>query len=63
MHVAAFSKTKINDGVLYLLSALGYGSSEQGSKGGAWYIPANSNLHFDIEIVGKGGKGPAKEEL
>lgn len=36
---------------------LGYGGSDQGSKGGAWYIPANSNLLFDIEIIGKRGKG------
>lgn len=43
--------------------AKGYGGSAQGSKGGAWYIPANSNLHFDIEIIGKNGNPAAKEEL
>jgi hypothetical protein len=42
---------------------LGYGTREQGSKGGAWYIPSKSNLLFDIEILGKvGAKGPAIEE-
>jgi hypothetical protein len=41
---------------------LGYGTSAQGSKGGAWYIPASSNLLFDIEILGvSGSTGPAKE--
>ena len=37
--------------VLHVPSSKGYGASAQGSKGGAWYIPANSNLHFDIEIL------------
>ena len=41
----------------------GYGAGDQGSKGGAWYIPGNSDLHFDIEILGKNGQPPAKEEL
>ena len=36
--------------ILHVPPHLGYGASEQGSKGGAWYIPANSHLHFDIEI-------------
>ena len=41
---------------------MGYGPSAQGSKGGAWYIPASSNLLFDIEIVGKkGSAAPARE--
>lgn len=40
------------------------GTSPQGSKGGAWYIPGNSNLLFDIEILSKkGARGPSKEEL
>jgi hypothetical protein len=41
----------------------GYGTKEQGSKGGAWYIPASSNLHFDIEILGKSGKKGPEAEL
>ena len=50
--------------VLHVPYAKGYGSSPQGSKGGAWYIPGKSNLHFDIEILGKrGASSPAKEEL
>jgi hypothetical protein len=50
--------------VLHVPSSKGYGASAQGSKGGAWYIPANSNLHFDIEILGKRGGNPAaKAEL
>jgi hypothetical protein len=40
---------------LHVPASLGYGASAQGSKGGAWYIPANSNLHFDIEILKKSG--------
>ena len=36
---------------IHVPSAVGYGSQPQGSKGGAWYIPANSNLCFDLEIV------------
>ena len=36
---------------LHVPSKLGYGASAQGSKGGAWYIPANSNLYFDIEVL------------
>ena len=39
----------------------GYGTSAQGTKGGAWYLPAKSNLLFDIEIVGKAGKSPEKD--
>ena len=37
---------------LHVPSALGYGSNPMGSQGGAFYIPANSNLLFDIEILG-----------
>ena len=48
---------------LHVPASLGYGASPQGSPGGAWYIPGNSNLHFDIEIVGKNGQPAAKEEL
>jgi hypothetical protein len=46
-----------------LQSSKGYGAAAQGSKGGAWYIPANSNLLFDIEIVGKSGSGAPEKEL
>lgn len=50
--------------LLHVPAAKGYGAAAQGSKGGAWYIPGNSNLLFDIEIVSKAGKGvAAKEEL
>jgi hypothetical protein len=38
---------------LHVPSHLGYGSRPMGSQGGAFYIPANSNLLFDIEILGK----------
>ena len=31
---------------LHVPSAKGYGSSPQGSPGGGWYIPGNSNLCF-----------------
>ena len=37
---------------LHVPSKLGYGSNPMGSPGGAFYIPANSNLLFDIEILG-----------
>lgn len=29
---------------------VGYGDSPQGSKGGGWYIPARSNLCFDLQV-------------
>ena len=47
--------------ILHVPSSLGYGSREMGSPGGAWHIPANSDLHFDIEILGKAGQPAAKE--
>jgi len=40
---------------LHVPSLLGYGGRPMGSKGGAFYIPANSNLLFDIKIRGKAG--------
>eukprot|EP00542_Grammatophora_oceanica_P009384 CAMPEP_0194027822 /NCGR_PEP_ID=MMETSP0009_2-20130614/1873_1 /TAXON_ID=210454 /ORGANISM="Grammatophora oceanica, Strain CCMP 410" /LENGTH=149 /DNA_ID=CAMNT_0038666995 /DNA_START=75 /DNA_END=524 /DNA_ORIENTATION=- len=40
---------------LHVPAELGYGGSPMGSPGGAFYIPANSNLLFDIEILGKAG--------
>ena len=38
---------------LHVPSAKGYGARPMGSPGGAFYIPANSDLLFDIEILGK----------
>uniref|UniRef100_A0A7S3P875 peptidylprolyl isomerase n=1 Tax=Amphora coffeiformis TaxID=265554 RepID=A0A7S3P875_9STRA len=38
---------------LHVPAELGYGARPMGSPGGAFYIPANSNLLFDIEILGK----------
>mmetsp|Transcript_14975 Transcript_14975/g.30890 ORF Transcript_14975/g.30890 Transcript_14975/m.30890 type:complete len:166 (+) Transcript_14975:120-617(+) len=42
--------------LLHVPSALGYGPRAMGSKGGAFFIPANSNLLFDIKILGKEGE-------
>ena len=42
--------------LLHVPSHLGYGSHPMGSPGGAFYIPANSDLLFDIEILGKAGE-------
>ena len=48
--------------LIHVPAALGYGAKAQGKQGGAWYIPASSDLLFDIEILGKAGsKGAAKE--
>lgn len=47
---------------LHVPSHLGYGDRAMGSPGGAFYIPANSNLLFDIEILGKVGVG-MKDEM
>ncbi|KAG7349434.1 peptidylprolyl isomerase FKBP-type [Nitzschia inconspicua] len=41
---------------LHVPARLGYGDRPMGSPGGAFYIPASSNLLFDIEILGKAGK-------
>jgi hypothetical protein len=49
---------QMNEGeraLLHIPSAKGYGGRPMGSKGGAFYIPADSNLLFDIEILGKTG--------
>lgn len=50
---------KMNEGErswLSVPSAMGYGERAMGSPGGAgFYIPANSDLLFDIEILGKEG--------
>jgi FKBP-type peptidyl-prolyl cis-trans isomerase len=41
---------------LYVPSEKGYGAQTLGTPGGpGFYIPANSNLAFDIEILGKEG--------
>ena len=43
---------------LHVPSAKGYGSREMGSPGGGFYITANSDLLFDIKILGtKPGQG------
>mmetsp|Transcript_36302 Transcript_36302/g.71429 ORF Transcript_36302/g.71429 Transcript_36302/m.71429 type:complete len:149 (-) Transcript_36302:352-798(-) len=43
--------------LLHVPSAKGYGGSAMGSQnGGGFYIPPNSNLLFDIEILGKVGE-------
>jgi FKBP-type peptidyl-prolyl cis-trans isomerase len=58
---------QMNEGqraLLHVPSHLGYGSSPMGSPGGAFYIPADSDLLFDIEILGKiGGSGNESVEL
>ena len=46
---------------LHVPASLGYGDRPMGSPGGAFYIPANSDLLFDIEILGKEGSQVEKE--
>jgi hypothetical protein len=42
--------------LLHVPSSLGYGARSMGSpNGGGFYIPPNSDLLFDIEILGKKG--------
>jgi len=36
---------------IHVPSQLGYGGTVMGSQKGPWYIPANSNLCFDLEIT------------
>ena len=48
---------------LHVPFAEGYGTSAQGQKGAGWFIPPSSNLHFDIEILGKSGKKGPEAEL
>ncbi len=36
---------------VHVPAALGYGDRSMGSPGGSFYIPASSNLLFDIEIL------------
>jgi FKBP-type peptidyl-prolyl cis-trans isomerase len=38
---------------LHIPAKKGYGAQPMGSKAGAFWIPANSDLLFDIEILGK----------
>lgn len=38
---------------LHVPAEKGYGANPMGSPGGAFYIPANSDLLFDIEILSK----------
>lgn len=46
--------------LIHVPSKLGYGAGAQGAPGAAWYIPGNSDLLFDIQILGKkGAKGAA----
>eukprot|EP00525_Craspedostauros_australis_P007551 CAMPEP_0198132074 /NCGR_PEP_ID=MMETSP1442-20131203/57556_1 /TAXON_ID= /ORGANISM="Craspedostauros australis, Strain CCMP3328" /LENGTH=145 /DNA_ID=CAMNT_0043793009 /DNA_START=62 /DNA_END=499 /DNA_ORIENTATION=+ len=40
---------------LHVPASKGYGARPMGTPGGAFYIPGNSNLLFDIEILGKVG--------
>ena len=40
--------------MIYFVSSL-RGRKPMGQKGGAFFIPENSNLLFDIEILGKAG--------
>ena len=46
--------------LLHVPSVLGYGSKPKGKKDGRFYIPANSNLLFDIKIRGKVGDPTAE---
>ena len=41
--------------IMHVPPSKGYGASAQGSKGATWFVPANSKLHFDIEILGQHG--------
>lgn len=48
--------------LLHVPSSLGYGNFSVGSQGGAFYVPANSNLLFDIEVLGKKEKRKKKKK-
>ena len=43
---------------LHVPASLGYGAQAMGGPGGSFYIPANSDLLFDIEILGKVDSNP-----
>jgi FKBP-type peptidyl-prolyl cis-trans isomerase len=47
--------------LLHVPAAQGYGNRPMGQPGGAFYIPANSDLLFDIEILGKVGQKNVSE--
>lgn len=49
--------------LLHVPSHLGYGSRPMGSPGGAFYLPADSDLLFDIEILGKEGNVKMGQDL
>ena len=38
---------------LHIPAKKGYGGQEMGSPGGAFYIPKNSDLMFDIQVLGR----------
>ena len=46
--------------LIHVPPGMGYGPKAQGTKGAGWYIPGNSNLLFDIEIIGKSGTKAAR---
>ena len=46
--------------LIHVPPGMGYGPKAQGTKGAGWYIPGNSNLLFDIEIIGKAGTKAAR---
>jgi len=40
--------------LLHVPAAKGYGPQQMGSRGGAFFIPANSDLCFDLEVLHPG---------
>lgn len=51
--VGALSMKVGERAMIHVPANMGYGSNEQGAIGAGWYIPANSNLCFDLEILKK----------
>ena len=49
--------------LLHVPSSLAYGPAPMGQPGGSFYIPANANLLFDIEIIGKVAPKVPRTEL
>ena len=37
--------------LIHVPPAVGYGSQSQGQLDGNWYIPANSNIVYDVEVL------------